>query len=232
MSTHSNLQSLAVIDRLRSVDGVFETQTISIGQRLWHMTAASSQSRLLELADDAEELPCGYLLWESAVALAEFLAREPHRVRAKRVLELGAGVGLPSLVARSLGADVWLTDHDAGVLEIAHNNARRNDISGIESFVADWRAWPEDQQYDLILGADIVYDREMWPALETVLRLSLSPGGQVVLADPQRADTLGLLSLLEQRGWSIDLAIQPVSLPRATSSRRTVDVSLVEIVPA
>ena len=72
------------------------------------------QDALLDFAEELEHFPYGFLLWEASVALARKLAANPSLVAGKRVLELGAGVGLaPGIVARSLGAEVWQTDHQA-----------------------------------------------------------------------------------------------------------------------
>ena len=61
----------------------------------------------------------------------------------------GAGVGLPGLVARSLGAEVWQTDNLTAALEIARLNARANEVGGITRFTADWMRWTDDRLYDV-----------------------------------------------------------------------------------
>ena len=66
----------------------------------------------------------------------------------KRVLELGAGTGLPGIVAASLGARVVQTDRHEVALFLCKMNAERNGITTIEHRVADWTAWADEERYD------------------------------------------------------------------------------------
>ena len=95
------------------------TVGIAVGERVWNITCVQDQDALLDFAEELEHFPYGFLLWEASVALAPKLAANPNLVAGKRVLELGAGVGLPGIVARSLGAEVWQTDHQARVRALA-----------------------------------------------------------------------------------------------------------------
>jgi methyltransferase-like protein 23 len=90
-------------------DLALEAVSIPIGGREWHLECVRDQGRVLAYAESHAQAPYGLLLWESAVALARSLHTRSTLVENKQVLELGAGVGLPGLVARSLGAEVWLT---------------------------------------------------------------------------------------------------------------------------
>src|ERR1051326_2047479 len=104
------------------------TSEISVGGRTWRVTAVQNQDALVEAVDTLEHMPYGFLLWESAVGLAQLLAEEPERVAGKRVLELGCGVGFPGMVARWLRADIWQTDHQRGALKLAEQNALQNAV--------------------------------------------------------------------------------------------------------
>ncbi len=73
------------------------TLSVPIGGRVWQVLAAQDQDALLDVAE-GDYFPYGLLLWEASVALARHVAASPERVAGKRVLELGAGVGLPGQV--------------------------------------------------------------------------------------------------------------------------------------
>ena len=169
------------------------TTTIVIGLRRWRVWSVRDQDALLSL-ESLTHLPYGLLLWESSVALAQHLAEFPLLVANKRVLELGAGVGLPGLVARTLGAEVWQTDQLDEANIIAELNALENGVSRAHRFTADWDQWKDDRRYDVILGADILYEAAAHESLATIIDSRLAPHGRVVFADPGRAQALAFLA--------------------------------------
>ena len=213
-------QALAIVQAKTPL----HTLPIQIGERAWRITAATDPSALSVVTEALEHFPHGLLLWEAAVGLARGLAAQGAALPGKRVLELGAGVGLPGLVARAMGADVWLTDHLAETLAVAALNARQNDVAGVRYFLGDWRNWSHPARYDLILGADILYARLRHFYLERIFHKNLAPGGRLLLADPGRAQTLDFLTELESRGWAIELETIPVA--SLSQPGETVDVSL------
>jgi methyltransferase-like protein 23 len=190
-----------------------ELVDLAIGGRSWRVLTVRDQDALLDLADQLEHVPYGFLLWESAIALAELLTQHAEWVAGKRVLELGAGLGLPGLVARSLGAEVWQTDHEPHALALAQINATQNSVEGLRHFLADWTAWEHTVQYDLILGADILYERAMQPHLAPIFARNLAPGGRLLLADPSRPQALTFVADLEKQGWRFEITMQTISLP-------------------
>ncbi len=203
-----------------------ETLPIVIGGRAWQITAVHDQAALLAVADQLEHGPYGFLLWDSAIALAEQLVAQANPVRGKRVLELGAGVGLPGLVAHSLGATVWQTDHQPLALNLAHLNAGQNGATGIEHFVADWRTWTHTGCYDVLLGADILYERTLYGALEQIFGKNLAPDGRLLLSDPGRPQALDFAAHLEKQGWVIELTTQTVQWAPPSRPAKPVEVTI------
>lgn len=203
-----------------------ETVTMPIGDRIWQITCVTDQDALLDGVNEVEHVPYGFLLWESALALAAWLTERPEIVAGKRVLELGAGVGLAGLMARHLKADVWQTDHRADVLLLAQKNAYQNAIPLPEQFIADWRNWEHTVQYDLILGADILYERAMHQHLAPIFHTNLAPGGALLLSDPSRPQALELIATLEDEGWQIAIEIRTIALPLPGRDNKRVDVAL------
>jgi predicted nicotinamide N-methyase len=133
--------------------------------------------------DEQEFLPHWAELWPSGVALARHVAGVD--VAGKRVLELGCGLGLPSLAAALGGADVLATDWAEDAIELLRENAQRN---GAELRVeqVSWSA-PEsllrDAPWDLVLGADLLYEERN---VEQLAALLPQLGGEVLLAEPGR----------------------------------------------
>jgi predicted nicotinamide N-methyase len=122
-----------------------------------------------------EFLPYWAELWPAATALAVALPA----VAGLRVVELGCGLGLPSLVAAARGAVVTATDWAVDAIELLHQNAQRNGIA-LRAEVRDWRdTWEE--RFDLALAADVLYERRNVDPLAVRLR-ELAPEALVGLA--------------------------------------------------
>jgi predicted nicotinamide N-methyase len=203
-----------------------ETVSVPIGGRIWRIITVQNQDELLAVADQLEHIPYGYLLWESAIGLAQLLLEHYPVLTGKRILELGCGVGLPGLVAAHLGADVWQTDHEQNALMLATVNARQNGVTNLQQFAADWRTWAHSVRYDLLLGADILYERAMHPFLETIFWQNLAPQGRLLLSDPSRPQALDFVAAMEKRGWCFEIDMQTITLPTDDPQRRQVNVAL------
>lgn len=203
-----------------------ETAILTIAHRTWQITCVRSRAGLAADAAHIERDLYGFLLWEAAVGLARHVTDQAKQIQGKQVLELGAGVGLPGLVAQSLGAIVHQTDYQADALALAQWNAQQNDIAGIETFLADWRTWRHPPRYDLILGADILYDATLHFYLEAIFRKNLLPGGRLWLSDPGRPQALDFAVQLEAHGWRIDLQTITVAALQPTALSQLVDITL------
>lgn len=181
---------------------------LHVADRAWsilHSDAVLShaEEQAFLLGEAATRRPYGVVLWPAAIALAHALASRP--LAGRRVLELGAGTGLPGIVAAALGAEVVQTDRQQLVLAVCERNAARNDVTTITHRLADWTAWQDGATYDLIIGADILYAPPLHAHLRHIFETNLAPGGTVVLADPFRAASLGLLEAMEADGWRVTM---------------------------
>src|SRR4051794_25474201 len=167
------------------------------GGELSVLRPRDSESLLDEHAFEADEfLPYWAELWPSGVALAREIA--PRALRGARVVEVGCGLGLPSLATARAGGRVLATDWAAPALDLLRENAARNEVS-VELAKVDWNE-PEPllarAPFDLVLAADVLYERRnLEPLLDLLPRLA----GEVWLADPGRP------ALEEFLGhWSVD----------------------------
>jgi predicted nicotinamide N-methyase len=149
--------------------------------------------------------PYGVFLWASSIALAQDITARGDEMNGLRVLELGAGTGLPGLVAASLGATVVQTERHPVSLDICRQNAERNSADSIEHRLGDWAEWTDDTRYDVILGSDILYAERMHEHLVRIFERNLSEGGRLLLSDPFRKTSWPPLQELEARGWRISV---------------------------
>ena len=189
-------------------DMPLEEVQLSVHGRTWtilHTGAVISRDEEREflLGEAATRRPYGVMLWPAAIALAHELAS--RELTGKRILELGAGTGLPGIVAASLGARVVQTDRQKLVLHVSKQNAERNGVVAIEHRIADWTAWEDAEQYDLIVGSDILYAGDLHLPLRHIFETNLAPNGTVLLADPFRDGSLALLEAMEAEGWRVTM---------------------------
>ncbi|HEV2771959.1 MAG TPA: methyltransferase domain-containing protein [Thermoleophilaceae bacterium] len=162
-----------------------------------------------ELPDDgpvewAPLVPYWSVLWRSGVALGRGLAGA--RLAGLRVVELGCGLGVPSLLAARAGAAVLATDGCAEALELVERNARENGLS-VATARVDWGAADDlvaRGPFDLVLAADLLYERA-----SVALLLSLLPrvGREVWMADPGRS-VAGVFLEQAHRHWSVATSVR------------------------
>ena len=148
-----------------------------------------------------ERMPYWAELWPSGVALARAVADRAWR--GARILELGCGgLALPSIAAALGGARVVASDWSGEALGLAERNAARNGAA-IEVLECAWER-PEalvgGAPWDLVLAADVLYERRNVPVL---LELLPRLGGAVWLADPHRPPLPGFLAGIAQRGFAV-----------------------------
>ena len=154
---------------------------------------ATPEDLLDEEAFAADEfLPYWAELWPASLALAEAL---PERLDGVRVIELGCGLGLPSLVAAARGADVLATDWAPEAVALVAGNAARNGLA-LQTAVHDWRE-PLEATFDLVLAADVLYERRnVAPVVAAVA--ALAPTALVGLAGrPYEQEFLRLVETVE-----------------------------------
>ena len=176
--------------------------------RLANAEALLDDIEPVTFAED-ERLPYWAELWPSAVALSHFLVRHLD-LEGRRVLELGCGLGLVSVVAALQGARVLCTDHEQAALEFARRNARRNACSGVRFRLVDWRRPALRRRYDCILAADVIYESRSFAPLVSLFKRYLARGGTAVIAEPGRLNAPPFFKLLKQRGFSYRRRIQRV----------------------
>ena len=151
---------------------------------VWRPPDMESRIDLVAFEDD-ERIPYWADVWESAIVLAEELALLDGR--GQSLLELGCGLGLPSLVAARVGFVVTATDYEAPALEGVRYNAHKNGLTAIATSVLDWRSMPAQMAvFDRVVAADVLYEEHHANALACVIDRTLANDGVALVADPCR----------------------------------------------
>jgi predicted nicotinamide N-methyase len=157
----------------------FRTDTLRFGNLELTLQRPREPEALLDEREFARDefMPYWAELWPAGLALARAL---PKQLDGARVVEVGCGLGVASLVAASRGAAVTAVDWAAPALELLRANAARNRLR-VDARQADWRRFAGD--YDLALAADVLYEaRNVGPLLDLLPRLA----PEVLLAEPGR----------------------------------------------
>jgi methyltransferase-like protein 23 len=189
--------------------GEFKLQEYRLrrGDREWTVlhtgTVLTREDELRVIGREKNRLPYGVAIWPSAIALVHEIASRVDEISGRRILELGAGTGLPGIVAASLGARVVQSDRDELALHLCKRNGERNGAASLEYRLADWTDWGDTDHYDWVIGSDILYGESLHPDVRRIFENNLAPGGRVLLSDPFRATSFRLLETMESDGWIV-----------------------------
>lgn len=135
--------------------------------------------------ENPPEPPYWAHLWSGARVLARAIP-----AGARRVLELGCGLGLPGLAAAVRGARSVLVDREAAPLAFVRASAAENRVAArVDVVQADVLRLPLCARFDVVLAAELLYDRAAFGATARAIAAALAPGGQALLADAARIDT-------------------------------------------
>ncbi len=138
------------------------------------------------LCERGRDSPFWAIVWPSGLALTEAVVAAPERFAGRRVLEVGCGLGVPSAAAARAGASVLATDVSAEAVVFARRNLALAGGEGRAAVLDLGRPPSSGERFDLVMTADLLYDRRnVEPLLDVVPRV-LEPGGEVWVADPGR----------------------------------------------
>lgn len=125
-------------------------------------------------------------LWPASLALCEYMYANNTIIKDKVVLELAAGLGLPSMLASKFARKVICSDYVQEALDIMQQSAALNQAGNIECRLVNWHHYPDDLNPDVILLSDINYDPGEFEILNQLLISLLEKGTIIVLSTPQR----------------------------------------------
>jgi len=183
---------------------------------------AEAEDRLERLSGrrtegDQLHLPYWAELWDSALGIGQLLARRRAEFAGKSAMDLGCGMGLAGTVAARLGMRVLFADLEPPALLFAQLNSLA-DAPRVRTHLLNWQTDRLDEQFDLIIGADILYERKQWDFLEPFWRAHLAPGGTVLLGEPGRQTGEMFIDWIAGKGWPLEQHNETVAT-RATPIR-------------
>ncbi|SHO52224.1 class I SAM-dependent methyltransferase [Desulfopila aestuarii] len=197
----------------------FRYQTIEFGDTDIHLRTLRDNQQFSDNDDIAANLgicsaawPMFGVVWVSGEVLAHLMSR--FSIAGKRILEVGCGIGLASLVLNHRLADITATDHHPEAGAFLSENTKLNNGPAIPFVRTGWTDEESDLgEFDLIIGSDLLYEADHATLLATFINQHALPRCEVIIVDPGR-------------GHSNRFGRQMVELGYEEGGGETVDVGL------
>lgn len=175
-----DLQLRSLLDRQQFHDPLGEAEAEGISSAAW---------------------PIFGLLWPSGRVLAH--AMQTLALGGKRILEIGCGLGLASLVVHRRGGDITASDCHPLAEAFLLENLKLNQLPVMKYQKGNWsRSNPDMGCFDLIIGSDVLYDRGQPQILSKFIAQHASPGVEVLVVDPDRGNRASFNREMDALGFS------------------------------
>lgn len=141
------------------------------------------------------------VLWPASIVLANEM--EHFDIKGKRILEVGCGLGLSSLLLNARHADITATDIHPQAGKFLVENARLNQEKEIPFLTTDWNEENSGLGYfDLIIGSDLLYETNHIELLSQFIDRHANPSAEVILVDPGRGNHAKFSKEMVAKGFS------------------------------
>jgi predicted nicotinamide N-methyase len=136
--------------------------------------------------DPATPFPYWAKVWPSAIALHNVLKKHPSLIKDKTVLELGAGVGLPSLLMANEAKAIQISDYNSEAVELLRKNIAHLQLQNVQAMQLDWNTIPENITAEVVILSDVNYDPTQFETLTKLIEKFIHQGCTIILSTPQR----------------------------------------------
>lgn len=141
------------------------------------------------------------IIWPSALVLAHHMYH--YKAGTKRILEVGCGMALASLLLNKLSANITATDYHPEVQTFLLRNTLLN---GSKAIAFEQANWADDTDtlglFDVIIGSDLLYEDEHIDLLARFIESHARPSCEVILVDPGRGRKNKLTRRMQTYGFS------------------------------
>ncbi len=183
-------------------------QTIEFGKTDIHICTLRNNQEFADPKGIAEELgissaswPLFGVLWPSGLVLAHFI--NDYKTESKRILEVGCGMALSSLLLNKQAADITATDYHPEANKFLQRNA---ELNGDKPIAFERTGWAEKNDelgvFDLIIGSDLLYEDEHIDLLADFMIEHAKPSCEIILVDPGRGRKNKLSTKLIEAGFT------------------------------
>lgn len=148
------------------------------------------------------------VIWPSSLVLAHYLA--DYQTQGKRILEIGCGIALSSLLLNKQHADITATDYHPEAEHFLRRNALLNHDKDIAFERVDWSDAADSlDRFDMIIGSDLLYEDQHIQQLAAFIDNHANPTCEIIIVDPGRGRKNKLSSHMDKYGY-INSHIKPI----------------------
>lgn len=195
-----------------------ETTEIVVNAKKFNILLPRDLDLFINPLDVPHDFPLWAKIWKASWVLAADLADLPL-LPGRRFLEIGAGVGLVSIVAASFGHQITMTEYNPDALNFAHANAHLNHCPDLSIQKLDWHHPQIKGKFDTIVASEITYRLEDLIPLAKLFKSYLQPEGQIILASEMRKTGRELFNFFKT---DFDIKVEKKSLRSTAGATRIV----------
>jgi 2-polyprenyl-3-methyl-5-hydroxy-6-metoxy-1,4-benzoquinol methylase len=169
-------------------------ETLSVGGVDLQIRSLLDRQQFSDPHGDAEragisstDWPLFGIVWPSSHVLADAMVHV--EVKGKRVLEVGCGLALASLVVQRRDGDITASDRHPMAGTFLQDNLQRNGLAPLRFVASDWGATTDTLgRFDMIIGSDVLYERQQPEVLSRFIEAHSHATMEVLIADPDRGN--------------------------------------------
>lgn len=195
-----------------------ESSEVVVNGRRFNILLPKYLDGFINPVDVLHDFPLWAKVWNASWVLCGYLADMPVQP-GKRFLEIGAGVGIVSIVAASFGHQITMTEYNPDALNFAHANAHLNNCPNLPILELDWHRPQLDGKFDMIVASEVAYKQADFSALVQLFRTKLKPRGQIILASEMRKTGKALFDCLKT---DFNIKVEKKSLRSGATTTRIV----------
>lgn len=193
----------------------YKYQTIEFGDNDIHLRTLKDKQQFSDKDKKAEDLGISSatwslfgVVWPSSEVLANFIF--DYDFKNKRILEVGCGIGLSSLILNRLNADITATDYHPEAEKFLDINTELNKDDEIPFVRTCWSNEYQEElgKFDLIIGSDLLYERDHAILLSNFINAHANDKAMVILVNPNRGYQSKFTKQMETFGFSFSF-IEP-----------------------
>ena len=173
-----------------------ETAEVVINGKKFQMLLPRYLHQFIDPINVLHDFPLWAKIWKASWVLSVYLADLSPDAN-KRLLEIGAGVGLVSIVAANFGHQITMTEYNPDALNFARANAFLNNCPDLPIEKLDWNLSRPAHQYDMIVAAEVTYKKDNFIPLTRFFKSHLKPGGEIILASEIRKSGTDIFGLFK-----------------------------------